>query len=212
MSLKDALSRLFSRKGSLGDKPPSPQEPGKGKGVSPGSSQEATVPSQESLNLRVDPRDSSSSSGTLADPQEKQEHFQAQGATALLSAPPQEHGFPASPGKSAPSEGSPVPPEHKKELLQRIYEELRQVVDPEIGLNVVDLGLVYEVVIQEQKILLRMGLTTPLCPYGPELLRTAEVVVREATGYPEVEVEYVMDPPWNPSMMSPEARAILGMD
>jgi len=98
------------------------------------------------------------------------------------------------------------------ELIKRIYEELRNVVDPEIGLNVVDLGLVYEVIIEGRKIHLKMGLTTPLCPYGPELLRTAEMVVRDATGFPEVEVEYVMDPPWNPSMMSPEARAILGLD
>jgi metal-sulfur cluster biosynthetic enzyme len=104
--------------------------------------------------------------------------------------------------------GSPL----RHELLKRIYEELRQVVDPEIGLNVVDLGLVYEVIIEDQKVHLRMGLTTPLCPYGPELLRTAEMVVRDATGFPQVEVEYVMDPPWNPSMMSPEARAILGLD
>jgi len=105
-----------------------------------------------------------------------------------------------------------IPAEETEELRKKILKALTQVVDPEIGLNVVDLGLIYNLEITPTYIHIQMGLTTPLCPYGPELLKMTELVVKEVTGYDAVTVEYQMDPPWTPERMSPEARSLYGLE
>jgi metal-sulfur cluster biosynthetic enzyme len=100
----------------------------------------------------------------------------------------------------------PTPPDEN-----RIREALRLVIDPEVGINIVDLGLVYGVVVRDGAVRVTMTMTTPACPLGEHLTREVEARVRaEYPGFDQVEVEIVWDPPWNPHCMSLEARQQLG--
>lgn len=94
---------------------------------------------------------------------------------------------------------------------ERIHEALRDVIDPEVGLNVEDLGLVYAVSVTPERIVVTMTMTTPACPMGPMIVEDAESRVR-AISPPDaaVEVELVWMPPWTPARMSEEARRTLG--
>lgn len=93
---------------------------------------------------------------------------------------------------------------------------LRNVLDPEIGLNIVDLGLVYGVDVQDEgkTVQINMTLTTPACPAGPQIIEQAKQEVRTLRDvYPaleEVKVNLVWTPFWNPSLMSEDAKAELG--
>lgn len=98
-----------------------------------------------------------------------------------------------------------------------IYQQLRTVMDPELNINIVDLGLVYHVDIREEnaktKVKIVMTLTTPGCPLGTTIIR----MIRDSLAiYPflnperDVMVEIVFDPPWTQEMMSDEAKAELG--
>ncbi len=94
-----------------------------------------------------------------------------------------------------------------------IRELLREhVVDPELGINVVDLGLVYDIEVQGEKaVRVEMTLTTPGCPLYDVLEGEVRRVIQERYGDDvSVEVEFVFDPPWTPEMMSEEAKAELG--
>lgn len=101
--------------------------------------------------------------------------------------------------------------EAREAIRQRIYEALHRVYDPELGVNVMDLGLVYGVdVLPDGFITIRMTLTTPGCPMHESL---GEGVGQAVGGIPGVtggEVELVWDPPWEPSMMTPQGKAELG--
>jgi metal-sulfur cluster biosynthetic enzyme len=90
-----------------------------------------------------------------------------------------------------------------------IRQALRQVVDPEIGLNVIELGLIREVRRNEGEVLVRMILTTPFCPYGPALLEMARVKVEEAASAP-ARIELGMEM-WDPSFMEEGAGAAWGL-
>ncbi len=92
-----------------------------------------------------------------------------------------------------------------------VWEALRQVVDPEIGCNIVDLGLIYSVTLEGSKALVRMTLTTPGCPMHESLAGGARLALLNVPGVEEAEVEVVWDPPWHPSMMSEEGRAFVGI-
>jgi metal-sulfur cluster biosynthetic enzyme len=99
---------------------------------------------------------------------------------------------------------------------ESIFAALRQVNDPELLVNIVDLGLVYEVEVTEREgksdIHVKMTLTSPACPVGPELIREVKDVLStlgEEVG--NVEVEMVMSPPWTPDRMTEQARDELGM-
>jgi metal-sulfur cluster biosynthetic enzyme len=94
-----------------------------------------------------------------------------------------------------------------------VLEALRQVDDPEIGINVVDLGLVYAVDVAGDRVRVTLTMTSQACPLGPHLVQTAEAAVRERVpGAREVVVELVWQPPWTPERMSPQARRQLGWD
>lgn len=94
---------------------------------------------------------------------------------------------------------------------EAIRDALRYVVDPEVGLNVVDLGLVYGVEVSEGRIAVRMTMTTPACPVADTLVESARAAVSAAAPtIPDIEVELVWDPPWSPDMMSEIARDHLG--
>jgi metal-sulfur cluster biosynthetic enzyme len=88
---------------------------------------------------------------------------------------------------------------------------LRHVIDPEIGINVVDLGLVYEVRRQGEQVHVVMTMTSPACPLGESMVRQAQTVIRQhVEGVTSVSVDLVWEPVWQPSMMSEAARERLG--
>ena len=99
----------------------------------------------------------------------------------------------------------------KDERLREILTALREVVDPEVGLNIVDLGLIYEMGWENNVPKILMTWTTPMCPVGPIINAMVERKVKEL-GYSDVIIELTFDPPWNPSMMSEEARLRLGIN
>ena len=92
-----------------------------------------------------------------------------------------------------------------------IYEALKAVYDPEIPVNIVDLGLVYDVQITDSDVYVQMTLTFPGCGMGPYIGQQAEWAVQELDGVEEVQIEMVFDPPWSPELISEEARAQLGI-
>ena len=93
----------------------------------------------------------------------------------------------------------------------RIEQALKEVIDPELGVNIIDLGLVYSILCDGGRIAVVMTMTTPACPICGYLRDLTESVVRQHV--PEAEsitVEVVWDPPWTPKMVSPDARRHLG--
>jgi metal-sulfur cluster biosynthetic enzyme len=95
-----------------------------------------------------------------------------------------------------------------------IVEAMRRVVDPEIGMNIVDLGLVYAVEWDEEEghVYVEMTLTTPGCPFGPELINAIRRELGSFDDVLSVDVELVWRPLWHPSMMSDYAKDELGYD
>ena len=91
-----------------------------------------------------------------------------------------------------------------------LLEALRQVEDPELGMDVVDLGLVYEVEIEGPKVKIIYSLTSMGCPAGPLIAGDMERVSLEVPGVEDVEMQLVFDPPWTPDKMSDDAKFILG--
>ncbi len=87
---------------------------------------------------------------------------------------------------------------------------LRTVKDPELNVNVVDLGLVYTVQAHDDQVDVEMTLTSPACPAGPEILRGAVVALESIEGVAKANVKLVMSPPWSPDKMSDAARDELG--
>lgn len=95
---------------------------------------------------------------------------------------------------------------------EEVLEALREVYDPEIPLvNVVDLGLIYEVKVDDGKVFIKMTLTNPLCPLANLLPEMVKEAVKKLKGVKEVKVELVWDPPWSPDKMSKEAERVLGL-
>ena len=92
-----------------------------------------------------------------------------------------------------------------------VWDVLRQVIDPEIGCNIVDLGLVYSIAINGDKVSVQMTLTTQGCPMHESIARGVQTALLGLEGVEEAEVEVVWDPPWNPAMMSERGRAVVGM-
>ncbi len=92
-----------------------------------------------------------------------------------------------------------------------VLETLRQIVDPEIACNIVDLGLIYGVICGDGKVTVTMTLTTAGCPMHESLWRGVKVAILSLDGVAEAEVELVWDPPWHPSMMTDAGRAIIGI-
>ncbi len=94
---------------------------------------------------------------------------------------------------------------------ETIRKALRAVKDPELGLNIIDLGLVYDVEVNEAgQVHVRMTLTSPGCPAGAEILQGVRDVAGEVEGVTGVEVELVWEPYWTPEKMDPRVRAFLG--
>jgi metal-sulfur cluster biosynthetic enzyme len=92
---------------------------------------------------------------------------------------------------------------------ERIYKALRQVIDPELGINIVDLGLIYDVQIQDGDVGVRMTLTTRGCPLHGSIVQAVERAIRELAGVTSAQAEVVWEPRWNPDMISPEGKQAL---
>ncbi|MGY8767376.1 MAG: metal-sulfur cluster assembly factor [Pirellulales bacterium] len=97
-----------------------------------------------------------------------------------------------------------------------VREQLKKVIDPELFVNVVDLGLIYEVSFEtledeSTKVLIDMTLTSPACPAGPQLIGNSKQVVGQLEGVSDVEVKIVMEPAWTPDRMTEDAKDQLGI-
>jgi len=106
----------------------------------------------------------------------------------------------------APSDGAPGTP-----LYDAVIDKLRTIYDPEIPVNIYDLGLIYGVDIAGGHALVTMTLTTPHCPVAESMPGEVETRVGEVEGVASAEVALVWDPPWDPQKMSDEAKLELGM-
>ncbi len=99
-----------------------------------------------------------------------------------------------------------------KEIENKIIEKLKTVFDPEIPVNIYDIGLIYEInVMEEGKVHILMTLTSPNCPVAESLPIEARMSAEEVEGVEEVEVELTFEPPWDMEMLTDEARLELGM-
>ena len=95
---------------------------------------------------------------------------------------------------------------------EEVIEVMKTVYDPEIPVNVVDLGLVYDVNVTEGDVHVLMTLTAPGCLMGPMIAQQAEWAISEVEGVDDVEVEMIFDPPWNPDMITEDGKKLLGID
>lgn len=105
-----------------------------------------------------------------------------------------------------------IMPETKELTMDDVKEALRDVYDPEIPVNVLDLGLIYDVQINEGQVYVQMTLTAPGCGMGPYIAQNAEWRIAEVEGVVDVEVDMVFDPPWNPEMITEDGKKLLGLD
>src|SRR5579862_4812298 len=87
---------------------------------------------------------------------------------------------------------------------------LRQVKDPELDLNVIDLGLIYDVEVTDGAVRVEMTLTSPGCPAGPEITHEADRVLRQLDGVRDVAIAIVWEPYWTPERIDPKVRALMG--
>lgn len=97
-----------------------------------------------------------------------------------------------------------------------VREELKKVIDPELFVNIVDLGLIYHVDIIDadegkKNIKIDMTMTSPMCPAGPQLIANSKQVLGQLPDVGAVEIKIVLDPPWTPDRMTEEARDQLGI-
>jgi len=93
---------------------------------------------------------------------------------------------------------------------EEVVDSLHQVEDPELGMDIVDLGLLYEVEVEGPKVKVTYTLTSMGCPAGAMIQEDIDRVVRELEGVEDVESELTFEPPWTPERMSEDAKFILG--
>lgn len=95
---------------------------------------------------------------------------------------------------------------------KEVWDALKKAIDFELGVDVVNLGLIYEVRVDNGKdVYIKMTLTTPTCPLANAIIADVYQKVKAIEGVGNVDIEVTFDPPWNPDMMSPQARKLLGM-
>ena len=94
--------------------------------------------------------------------------------------------------------------------VEEVQEALTNVIDPELGLDFMELGLVYEVTVEDSDVYVTFTLTTAGCPIGPQVTEQMEEYVSELEGVERVYPKMVFSPPWTPDMMSEEAKFALG--
>lgn len=109
------------------------------------------------------------------------------------------------PNTQAPAD-APTPPSAQQVLLA-----LRKVKDPELNLNIVDLGLVYDILVEDNSVVINMTLTSPGCPAGPEITTDVDLAVRRLPGVADVLINLVWEPYWTPDKIEPRVRAYMGL-
>ncbi|MBU6400261.1 MAG: DUF59 domain-containing protein [Verrucomicrobia bacterium] len=125
------------------------------------------------------------------------------------SPPPPDSALAAAPNPGAapaPAGGPTAPTE------QQVWEVLRTCYDPEIPVNIVDLGLVYDIDLRGSTVNLKMTLTAPGCHLGGQIAGDVQTKILSLDGIEEANVELVWDPPWHPSMISAAGKKILGLE
>ena len=95
-------------------------------------------------------------------------------------------------------------------MVDKIYKEISTVIDPEVGFNMVEMGLIYDVDYNEGNVLVTMTLSTPSCPMHEMLQNWVKEAAERVEGVNHVEINLVFEPRWNPSMASDEVKAKLG--
>jgi metal-sulfur cluster biosynthetic enzyme len=96
--------------------------------------------------------------------------------------------------------------------LEDVKEALKDVYDPEIPVNVLDLGLIYDIQVNEGNVFVKMTLTAAGCGMGPFIAQNAETRIAEIEGVDDVEVEMTFDPPWSFEMITEDGKKLMGMD
>jgi metal-sulfur cluster biosynthetic enzyme len=110
----------------------------------------------------------------------------------------------------AESAVAPQAPEASAPTPDEVMDALSNVIDPELGLDFVELGLIYGVEVQDGNVRVTFTLTTPGCPIGPQVTEQIEEFVGELDGVKSIESEMVFVPPWSPEKMSEDAKFALG--
>jgi metal-sulfur cluster biosynthetic enzyme len=107
----------------------------------------------------------------------------------------------------APADGSAAPPPS----VDQVRLALRKVKDPELNLNIVDLGLVYDVMVDGSDVQIDMTLTSPGCPAGPQIMTDVEKTLKAIPGVADVTINLVWQPFWSPERIEPRVRAYMGL-
>ena len=92
-----------------------------------------------------------------------------------------------------------------------VFEAVKEIIDPEVGINIVDMGLIYGVDIEAETVNITMTLTSPGCPAGGQLINGTQHVTQQLEGVDEVNINVVWTPRWTPEMMTEEAKDELGI-
>src|SRR3982751_5558110 len=105
----------------------------------------------------------------------------------------------------------PTAPPTESPSVDQVKLALRKVKDPELNLNIMDLGLVYEVSVEGTDVHVDMTLTSPGCPAGPQIMGDVERVVKAMPGVASVNINLVWEPFWSPEKIEPRVRAYMGL-
>ncbi len=97
------------------------------------------------------------------------------------------------------------------ELKDKVIEEIKKIYDPEIPVNIYELGLIYDISINKKNVSIKMTLTTPNCPVAESLPKEVKDSIKEINGVDNVDLDLVWDPPWDKSMMSEAAKLELNL-
>ena len=97
------------------------------------------------------------------------------------------------------------------EIKNKIIDEIKKIYDPEIPVNIYELGLIYDVLVDGKNVKIKMTLTTPNCPVAESLPKEVKDSVMQVNGVEKVDLELVWDPPWDKSMMSESAKLELNL-
>ena len=116
----------------------------------------------------------------------------------------------APPAPTPAPDATDAPADAHAPTLDQVRLALRRVKDPELNLNIVDLGLVYDMAVEGRDVRIDMSLTSPGCPSGPEIMGEAEQQLKTLPNVGDVVVNLVWSPPWSPERIEPRVRAYLG--
>ena len=112
---------------------------------------------------------------------------------------------------SAPQTAASAPSDSQPPTADQVKLALRKVKDPELNLNIIDLGLVYEIVVDGGDVSIDMTLTSPGCPAGPQIMGDIERAVKALSGVTSVKLNLVWEPFWSPDKIEPRVRAYMGL-